>query len=153
MSWSCEKRYQALPTYTCSRSREPWEWGYEAVALWKHQIFRKIWRHSPPGKFRKGHLSGPTIWPVQLDYYIVRNCWRRKLSWIGEKYNFCRGNFHGLLAFAAPKDAMLPNFMEKTFVNSHKTAEFVKVSSLEASRYMVCRVSLGWWKLWCIYNL
>ena len=45
---------------------------------------------------------------------------------------FERENFHGLLAFAAPKDAMLPNFEKKTFVNSHKTAKFAKVFSLES---------------------
>jgi len=28
-----------------------------------------------------------------------------KLSQIGEQYNFRRENFHGLLAFATPKDA------------------------------------------------
>jgi len=37
-----------------------------------------------------------------------------------------------LLAFAAPKDAKPPNFMEKTFADSHKTAKFVKVFSLES---------------------
>ena len=42
--------------------------------------------------------------------------------------DFCGENFHGLLGFAAPKDATLPNFVEKTFANSHKTA---KVFSLE----------------------
>ena len=43
-------------------------------------------------------------------------------------------NFRGrkLLRIApVPKDATPPNFAEKTFVNSHKTAKFVKVFSLE----------------------
>ena len=31
-----------------------------------------------------------------------------------------------------PKDAMPPNFAEKTFVNSYKTSKFVKVFSLES---------------------
>jgi len=48
---------------------------------------------------------------------------------IGEEYDFCGENFHGLLAL---KDAMLPNFAEKTFANSHKTAKFMIVFSLES---------------------
>ena len=31
-----------------------------------------------------------------------------------------------------PKDATLPNFLEKNFVNSHKTAKFMKIFSLES---------------------
>ena len=41
-------------------------------------------------------------------------------------------NFHGLLAFAVPKDTTPQNFVEKTFANSHKTAKFAKVFSLES---------------------
>ena len=37
-----------------------------------------------------------------------------------------------MLAFAAPKDATLPNFTEKTVANSHKTTKFAKVFSLES---------------------
>ena len=37
-----------------------------------------------------------------------------------------------MLAFAAPKDAMPPNFTEKTFANSHKTVKSAKVFSLES---------------------
>ena len=48
------------------------------------------------------------------------------------KYDFCGENFCGLLAFAAPKDATPPNFTEKTFANSHKTAKSAKVFSLES---------------------
>ena len=56
----------------------------------------------------------------------------RKLSRIGEKYDFRGENFHRLLACAVPKDATHPNFMEKTFANSHKTTKFAKVFSLES---------------------
>ena len=56
----------------------------------------------------------------------------RKVSLIGEKYNFCGENLHGLLNFAMPKDATPPNFTEKTFANSHKTTKFAKVFSLES---------------------
>ena len=41
-------------------------------------------------------------------------------------------NFRGLLTFAAPKDAMPPNFVEKTFADSHKSVKFAKVFSLES---------------------
>ena len=51
---------------------------------------------------------------------------REKTSRIGEKYDFRGENFHGLLAFAVPKDATLPNFTEKTVTNSHKTAKIRK---------------------------
>ena len=52
----------------------------------------------------------------------------RKLSQIGEKYNFHRENFCGLLTHAVPKDTTPPNFMEKTFVNSHKMQNVQKFS-------------------------
>ena len=38
----------------------------------------------------------------------------------------------GLLAFAVPKDVTYPNFLEKTFANSHKTTKFAKLFSLES---------------------
>ena len=45
---------------------------------------------------------------------------REKTLQIGEKYNFCRENFHRLLAFTVPKDATPPNFVDKTLRNSLK---------------------------------
>ena len=59
---------------------------------------------------------------------------KEKVLQIGEKYDVRGDNFCGLFAFAVPKDATLPNFTEKTFVNSHKTAKF---SPSKVSRYMV----------------
>ena len=56
----------------------------------------------------------------------------RKLSQIGEKYGFRGENFCRLLACAVPKETTPSNFVEKTFVNSHKTVKFVKVFSLES---------------------
>ena len=47
------------------------------------------------------------------------------------KVRFRRENIRGLLAFAVPKDATPLNFVEKTCANSHKTAKFAKVFSLE----------------------
>ena len=61
---------------------------------------------------------------VHTDMYrIAGNFWRRKLSWIGEKYDFRRENFRGRHA---------PNFAEKTFAYSHKTVKFAQVFSLES---------------------
>ena len=57
---------------------------------------------------------------------------KKKLSQIGEKYDFRGENFCGLLAYATPKDTTPPNFTEKTFANSHKTAKFMKVFSLKS---------------------
>ena len=51
---------------------------------------------------------------------------------IGEKYDFRRENFRRLFTFAMPKDATPPNFAEKTFENSHKSAKFAKVFFLES---------------------
>ena len=51
---------------------------------------------------------------------------------ISEKYNFRGENIHRLLAFAVPKDATPPNFVEKTFVNSYKSVKFMKVFSLKS---------------------
>ena len=65
-------------------------------------------------------------------YRIAGNFRGRKLSQIGEKYNFRGENFRGYLTFAAPKDATLPKFAEKTFANSHKNTQFVKLFSLES---------------------
>ena len=66
-----------------------------------------------------------------MIYRIAGKFRGRKHSRIGENYNFRRENFLRLLTFAVPKDAMPPNFAEKTFVNSHKTVKFVKVFSLK----------------------
>ena len=65
-------------------------------------------------------------------YRIAGNFWGRKLKQIGEKYDFCWEIFRGLLSFAAPKDATLSNFTQKTFTSTHKTANSQKVF-----RYMV----------------
>ena len=48
------------------------------------------------------------------------------------KYDFYGENFRGILTFAMPKDITPPNFIKRNFVNSHKTAKFAKVFSLES---------------------
>ena len=54
---------------------------------------------------------------------------RKKISKLVK--NFHEENFHRLLA-GATKDAMFPNFAEKTFTNTYKTSNFTKVFSLES---------------------
>ena len=47
------------------------------------------------------------------------------------KIRFSQENFQGLLNGVA-KNATCPNFVKKTFANSHKTSKFGKVFSLES---------------------
>ena len=79
------------------------------------------------------YLNLALVVTTQIILYS-RKLSREKLLQIGEKYDVRGENFCGLFAFAAPKDATLPNFTEKTFANSHKT---VKFSTSKVSRYMV----------------
>ena len=46
------------------------------------------------------------------NYRLAENFRGRKVSRIGEKYNFHGENFCGLLTFAVPKDTTPPNFAE-----------------------------------------
>ena len=48
-----------------------------------------------------------------------------------EKKIFAEKTFADCL-LVPPKDTMVPNFLENTFANSHKTSKFVKVFSLES---------------------
>ena len=57
---------------------------------------------------------------------IAGNFQGRKLSCIGEKYDFCEENFHGLLPSAAP------TYCGETLVNSHITVKFAKVFSFKS---------------------
>ena len=74
------------------------------------------------------HLA--IVW--DLTHCIAGNFQERKLLQIGEKDDFWGEKFHKLLACATQKDTTPPNFVEKTFTNSHKTAKFVKVFSLKS---------------------
>jgi len=67
-------------------------------------------------------------WSLIEFYHIAGNF---KLPQIGEKYDFRWKKFHGLLAFAGPKDAIIQISWRK-FSQSHKTAKFAKVFSLES---------------------
>ena len=68
-------------------------------------------------------------------YYIVHKVAHAEVPYSRElvkKNIFWGENFHRLLAFAKPKDdATPPNFIEKSFANSHKTVKF-EVFSLES---------------------
>ena len=44
-------------------------------------------------------------------------------NFAGKNLNFCRKTF-GKCLLVLPKDAMPPNFVEKTFTNSHNTLKF-----------------------------
>ena len=73
----------------------------------------------------------------QFNYRIAGNFRGRKLPRIGEKYNFHREKPSRI---AIPKDATPSNFMEKTFVNSYKTAKnSQKFSPSKVSRNVVCK--------------
>ena len=103
---------------------------YPNCSLFRTEMLRGIglyWASRSAG----GYLSvadSPSLCTVlQLLYRIAGNFRGRKLSRIGEKYDF-----RGLLAFAMPKDTTPPNFVEKTFTDNHKTAKFAKVFSLES---------------------
>jgi len=69
------------------------------------------------------------IWNVPTVMLLQQIPYSRKLSQIGD---FRRENFHRLLIRAMLKDTMSPNFAEKTFANSHKTAKLAKVYSLQS---------------------
>ena len=56
-----------------------------------------------------------------MMYCIVGNFRGRKLSQIGEKYNF-HGETFTDFSHAVPKNATTLNFAEKTFANSYKFA-------------------------------
>ena len=75
------------------------------------------------------------LWEKCSFMMASRNFHRRKFLRIGD---FRGENFHGLFAFATPKDTMAPKFVEKTFANSHKTTRnSQKFSSLKVYRYTV----------------
>ena len=50
---------------------------------------------------------------------------------MGEKYNF-RGENFADCSLCCVKECHVPNFVEKTFANSHKIMKFAKVFSLES---------------------
>ena len=64
-------------------------------------------------------------------YRIAGNFQGIKLWQIGEKSIFAEKILR-IAHFCIAKGATPPNFVEKTFTNSHRTAKFAKVFSLES---------------------
>ena len=104
-----------------------------------------------------GCLPTGQIWV----YGIAENFRRRKLLRIGGntilaekafanwwKYDFGGESFCGLFA-GDLRDAMSPNFAEKTFTNSHKTLKFSQVSSLKS--FLLCG-SFQWLLNWLLHK-
>ena len=85
------------------------------------------------------------IYGLCLQYCIAGNFRGRKLSQID---NFCEENFCGLARLCSTKGRHSPNFAEKTFTNSHKTAKFTKIFSLESfPLYGNCSKRRIWWDM------
>ena len=68
-----------------------------------------------------------------MEYHIAGNFQGRKLSQFGGNKIFAEKTFADCLLVSLPKDAMPPNFTEKTFANSYKTSKFMQVFSLEVT--------------------
>ena len=76
-----------------------------------------------------GHITGEQQVELPYSWKLLREKTLANLQ--KKKYNFCGGNFCRLITHAVLKDSMPPNSAEKTFADSHKTAKFTKVFSLE----------------------
>ena len=107
-------------------------------------LLQKVWEvHYNENEAEMSHTSSDILLAILcviccFVYHIAGRFQGRKLLQIGEKYDLCRENFRGLFAFAALKDVMLPNFMEKIFSNTHKILQNSwKFSPSKVSRYMI----------------
>ena len=79
---------------------------------------------------------------VHTDMYRIAGNFRgRKLSWIGEKYDFRRENFRRLLAFAVPKDATPQISQRKLLRITTKLRNSHKFSPSKVFRYTVLQLS------------
>ena len=106
--------------------------GEERVAqhTWVQDELPTICTHSP------ANLECQCVMYVCLSSFVLcSGKLSRGKTFEGENFRELvkiRENFHRLLGYTVPKDASPPNFMKKTFVNSHKTAKFTKVFSLKS---------------------
>ena len=82
-----------------------------------------------------------------LKYCIAKNFRGGKLSRISEKYNFCKENFRGLLAFAAPKDITPQISQGKLSRIATKPRISRKFSPSKVFRYSVYTSDFLWWGL------
>ena len=83
--------------------------------------------------------------PSSTIYHIAGNFCGRQLLWIGGKTFVLRNT-----RWCCQIMLCLPNFVEKTFANSHKTLKFAKVFPSKVSRYTVL-VSFQWIDLCRLY--
>ena len=75
------------------------------------------------------------FYPPSYEWHVLE----RYVNYRIQRETFEGENFRRLLTCAVPKDATSPNFVEKTFTNSHKTTKFVEVFSLKnVYCYTVC---------------
>ena len=102
--------------------------------------------------FRGHNYRCPPVKLVLVNYNrIAGNFRERKLSQIGEKYNFRGENFHRLLTFAAPKDARLRRILQRKLSQiATKTRNSRKFSSSKVSHYTV---SSTYHKILCSYKV
>ena len=70
-----------------------------------------------------------------ITYRIAENFRGRKLSQIGEKYDFRGENLCGLLASAAPKDTTSPKFHGENFCESPQNRQILSSSKVSDIRY------------------
>ena len=67
------------------------------------------------------------VWRVKTSILYSGKLSREKNSWIGEKIQFSRRKLSRIACFCCAKGRHTPNFVKKTLVYSHNTAEFAKV--------------------------
>ena len=103
-------------------------WLEVALLVWYGHLLISAWESIKALQTRK--VCGDVTPGNFLNYCIAGNFQERKFSRIGEKYDFCGENFCGLLL--QHQRCHTPKFCGKTFANSHKTAKFMKVFSLES---------------------
>ena len=77
------------------------------------------------------HQSRPTMISNLSSYCIAGNFQGRRLLWFSEKYNF-HGETFADCSLSPCLRTPCPNFIEKTFMYSHKTGKFVTIFSWES---------------------
>ena len=102
--------------------------------------------YQPVSKYEEEVLGGFYLFSKDLEHFLLvsvcvpyifsqphtQSHVGRKSRKLSRAKTFANWRFRGLLAFTVPKNATPPNIVKKTFTNSHKTAKFAKVFSLES---------------------
>ena len=121
--------FECGPLHLMSTSRPP---HIHLTSTWRSPDIDLTSTSRPPDVHLTSTTSSvPRSSPLKAILYSGKlsrektfaNWWKRQFSWRKLSRNAC---------CAAPKDTTPPNFAEKNFVNSHKTAKFAKVFSLES---------------------